>query len=199
MKKLFILTLLALFLPEAKAQMLTLRLTETVPDKEWRLSLGLTSNDDEASTTAFSMDISLPAGISFVEDSLKSGARLPDHLLSCHTAEDGILSVAAFSPTNAAFTGTTGGLLLGTLRMPEQLEAGRYSLRVSNVKYARRNGSEYNGSGASATLKVEATGICTIVTDPVENGDAYGIDGRRVNGNAAGVIIVNGKKVLKMQ
>ena len=151
----------------------------TVPDMN--MSKGNTivvpvSMSNESSIIGFQTDIYLPEGFEFVKDGADyvvdpSERMARDHAIMCNVANDGALRVLCYSPTNKAFSGTSGELFYVTIKAPADA-AGDYTLWFRNTILTTSNAEELLSPDACANLNV----ISYLPGDVNGNGEVSVID-----------------------
>lgn len=74
-------------------------------------------------------------------------------------------------------------------------EAGCYSTILEGMSYSMKKGTI--GSPVTLTPEATITGISNVETSVQSNAKAFNVQGQQVNGNAKGIVIIGGKKVVK--
>lgn len=88
-------------------------------------------NNDSA-IVAFQVDLTIPAGISYVNSTATlNAARISDHIIKDTILPDGTLRILGYSLTNNPFTGNSGELL--TIQISSGFTPGNYPLVFSNA------------------------------------------------------------------
>ena len=100
------------------------------------------NNESNANYTAFQMDIVIPEGFSYVDESLVPGIRLLTHIVSSSQQSENILRVSAFSPQNMEISGTSGSLFSIILTSQESTLSGNYRFATQSSTFVKRNGVE---------------------------------------------------------
>lgn len=135
----------------AQPSTMSLSITETLPAKEWSLSVAL-ENPTDSNLTAFQMDINLPIDLSLTATTITGSIRLPDHLTMISVVDAHTLRIVAFSPAATAITQTTGQILSLTLTSATVVTAGDYTLTATNISVSSRDGTAKTIADASGTL-----------------------------------------------
>lgn len=198
-KLLFILlSLQALLAGSLSAQSITVQLTETTAAQEWQVDV-LLDNAATDNLTAFQLDMLLPNGLTLETESLLPGTRIAAHTLMAGPQTGNSYSILGLSPQNVAIAGTGGTLFSFTMHADNYLETGAYVMRLNNIYFARRDGTEVQLTSVTKPFKVDSTptGIANLNAAGANAGRAYTIDGRRADANRKGVVIVGGKKVIR--
>lgn len=126
-------------------------IVETEPGKAWDVNILL--RNTSTNYTAFQMDLSLPAGVSYSKGSLAASSRLASHSVLASALPDGTLRLVAYSSANVAISGIGESSLL-TLRLTadKKLAPGDYTITISNIRFSLRTGVEKNFDDVTATL-----------------------------------------------
>lgn len=126
-------------------------IVETEAGKAWDVNILL--RNTSTNYTAFQMDLSLPAGVSYSEGSLAASSRLASHSVLASALPDGTLRLVAYSSANVAISGIGESSLL-TLRLTadKKLAPGDYTMTISNIRFSLRTGVEKNFDDVTATL-----------------------------------------------
>ena len=95
--------------------------------------------NNEASYTAFQLDITLPEGVELVSaegeyEVALAGRAASTHALTVSSVGDGAFRVLAYSSQNDAFSGQSGDLLLLTLKATEDFE-GPSTISITQVRF----------------------------------------------------------------
>ena len=127
------------------------------------------------SITAFSVDVQLPQGFSFVSAALDS-QRSNGHELSVNV-NGRVVSLASMSFSNKTFIGIDGTVVNITVSVPQDAE-GQYSVLLNNMEMTVSPTKMYNPASYSGTIAVTAF---------VEPGDVN-TDGKITITDAVGVV-----------
>lgn len=105
-------------------------------DKPTQVAIQL---NNEASYTAFQLDITLPEGVELVASEgeyevVLAGRAAGTHALTVSSVGDGAFRVLAYSSQNEAFSGQSGDLLLLTLKATEDFE-GPSTISITHVLF----------------------------------------------------------------
>ncbi|MBR1666194.1 MAG: choice-of-anchor D domain-containing protein [Bacteroidaceae bacterium] len=120
-------------------------------DEEVTLHVNLQNME---SIVAAQCRISLPEGVTYVEESAQiSGARSSGHQISAHTS-DGWTDFYLHSSSNSAFQGSDGELF--TFRLKLGTTGGTYPLGLSNVLLSNVDGRDMTSSTVDASLRIAA-------------------------------------------
>ena len=126
-------------------------IVETEAGKAWEVNILL--RNTSTNYTAFQMDLSLPAGVSYSEGSLAASSRLASHSVLASALPDGTLRLVAYSSANVAISGLgEGSILTLKLTAEDALVPGDYSVNISNIRFSLRTGVEKIFEDATATL-----------------------------------------------
>lgn len=74
-------------------------------------------------------------------------------------------------------------------------ETGCYSDVLESMSYTMKKGTV--GSPVTLTPEATITGISKVATSMQSNAKVFNVQGQQLNGNAKGIVIINGKKVVK--
>ncbi len=113
---------------------------------------------NDLNISAFQFDLTLPQEISPASLSLVPTNRLAGWSLECSKLANGQFRIMAYSPTNAAITGTTGVVFSIPFQMPTTMVQGNYNITLSNVIIA-------NSKGENSVTK-STNGVITVTAVP---------------------------------
>ncbi|EJW96455.1 secreted protein [gut metagenome] len=132
---------LATTLQAAIKDTLAVHLVETSAGKTWQVEIAL-ENRLNNNLTAFQMDLHLPEGFDFDEQSWTTATRLLGHTTALAFQKERQLRVLAYSPTNVAIPGNTGTLFRFALHKRPNVPQGDYALTIDSVFFSKRDGTE---------------------------------------------------------
>ena len=180
----------------------TLAITDTqvLCGRQVVLSVSMNNTED---ITALQFDLTLPAGVSIATNSkgkyiVAKTERCADHTLSASKpGEANVYKVLLYSTEVESITGNEGAVINVTLEAAEDMEAGEYEVRISNINLTTTAEKKITPADATCVLTVrnsipgDANGDGTIdVTDIV--GIANSILGRASESFDAVAADVNG-------
>ena len=180
----------------------TLAITDTqvLCGRQVVLSVSMNNTED---ITALQLDLTLPAGVSIATNSkgkyiVAKTERCADHTLSASKpGEANVYKVLLYSTEVESITGNEGAVINVTLEAAEDMEAGEYEVRISNINLTTTAEKKITPADATCVLTVrnsipgDANGDGTIdVTDIV--GIANSILGRASESFDAVAADVNG-------
>ena len=122
--------------------LLGIRVDKEVLGKTLKVEVSFT-NAKSNNYTAFQMDIAIPEGFDYIDQSMKPGLRLLGHLVSVAPQAGNILRVTAFSPHNAEIGGNEGTLFSFIIGGNDQAKRGYINIKALQPVFAKRDGSEY--------------------------------------------------------
>ena len=121
-------------------------------------------------------DLKLPEGIEIPNDGVgmpkvmfdKSRSENGDHTVSVNKVADGSYRFLVYSPTNSCFSGKDGAMLKVTVKVPADMQKGRYTAAISNITMCNKKleGFEING----CDFVVNVTGEKLLLGDADNNG-----------------------------
>lgn len=157
---------------------------------------------------AFQCDIVLPQGLGIVKtrrgydvDFNKEADRTSTkyHSLSFADQADGSIRVLVYSTTNEKIYDKDGALIDIPVTVDATMAPGEYEIKIANTLIAK-DGKPENGSKVDSYIcKVtigDPTGINEMNASDIKS-VSYNVAGQRVNENAKGIVISNGKKIKK--
>lgn len=166
--------------------------------------------DNINSYKAFQCDLEFPQGLSIpmeynedeMEDvlaiSLTQGATTTSrHTLQGAVQKDGKLRILCYSSKNSDFK--KNSIVDMKIAAAADMAAGDYDLNIHNALLATSGDPKEGASVALYTVKVSVASS-TGINEMEANGAkavSYNLAGQRVNENAKGIIIANGKKIRK--
>lgn len=174
---------------------------------------------NEVEYTAFQFDVMLPEGFGIVttinEDdeevldiTLDANRKKSTHVLTYDMLSPGKIRIAAYSSKNAGFKNNSGTLVNITVKASEDMAAGNYVIKLTNIKFADSEANGYPLSDVIKNIQVTDGFVVGAVEAAVVNKvvDVYTLDGTKVatgvemgrlkNILRKGVYIVDGKKFL---
>ena len=164
--------------PDTPAQDVRRHLTVSAGGAD-RLDIRL---DDAGAYTAFTMDVTLPEGMTLLDASLHA-LRNSGHDIACHHLGGRQYRIIGFSTSLDTFDGDAPLLTLLTAGTPTG------QLRIGNIRFVDPDATERT----LAPYAGSATGIESVTT-ATDDGPAYRIDGTRTGKVRRGVNILHGKK-----
>lgn len=138
------------------APVFSMTATETTPGYEWLLHINM-ENPNNDNLTSFQLDLHLPADLTYVEGSAEASARLTSHTLYANPQANGSLRLATLSLTSAAIAAYDGEICTLRVRSARGLDAGNYTLSMDGILCVARDGVNYEGETAYATLTSHGT------------------------------------------
>lgn len=130
---------------EATSDYLTATVVQMEDGTTWQVDIALV-NPTSANYTAFQMDVTLPEGFAYVEESAVPGSRIsPTHSVVAAVHPDGFLRLTAYAPNNAAINGsdgTDGPLVSFQFRVTDAAQPGSHTIAIGNVRFSSRTGME---------------------------------------------------------
>ena len=113
------------------------------------LPIGL-KNDD--GITAFQVLLTLPEGVAVTSKILSE--RASDHSATISNQGNGTWLITVFSSSNAIFNGNEGNVMSLTLDIPSEMEAGTYTISLTEAELSTPDMETANPSDTSATLEI---------------------------------------------
>ena len=101
------------------------------------------NNAPSSNYTAFQMDIDIPHGFVYVDQSIETGIRLLTHVVSSASVSENKLRITALSTQNMEISGTGGSLFSVILEAKETTPSGLYQVGTSGTTFVKRNGEEF--------------------------------------------------------
>jgi hypothetical protein len=149
-------------------------------------------------------DITLPSGISFLydeeaEDYVSASWRIPRKLaLSSEKQSENTLRVAGVCTGASSIYGNSGSVFTFKVKTDENIIAGMYQIRLSNVELSYGEAISVPDRSSSLEITKNTSGIETLAVDKQTPPVAYDLKGHRVDMLKAknGIFIVNGKKIV---
>lgn len=195
MKRTYILLILCLVgLSLRAANDLSLSVSRLGADR-WTLDVLL--NNAQKEYCAFQMDLVLPEGFVYEEGSLKTTSRTEGFLLQSTVLPSGNLRVMGYSPAQLAIVDADAPLVDMVLIAPQGLEEGEFGVTVKNVRFSDSKGTESVLPGSTCSFTVTDISDVAGIKGVNNAGIIYTLGGARCNKDTKGLVIVNGKKVLR--
>jgi len=148
------------------------------------------------------MYLYLPTGITIAEEDDEPLVELSDvhhkkHTVDVTKASDGSMMLVMSGGTKTyEMSASEGDLCTITLKADATFE-GSATVDVKKIAIADKGGKQYNmASDASFTITAKGTGIDSLNAAD-DDAPAYNLAGQKVAKNYKGIIVKNGKKVLK--
>ena len=104
--------------------------------------------------SGFQLDITIPNGVEYVENSISLSGRETDHTISGSVINSNILRVISFSSTNSSFTGQTGEVFSFSL-LPTS-SSGNLPLNISNPIISNTDLGNIQSNSFSGSISVNA-------------------------------------------
>ncbi len=136
---------------------------------------------NSAPFTGFNLDIPLPEGFSFVEESAQL-FRDDDHFLSATIIQGNVLRMISASPSNAAFSGSDGIIVSMNLQTP-QGEGGTFSLSLHNALIGNESEVNVLTGTIDGTITLEPSEPPPIFEYYMILNDAEGLAGEQITIN----------------
>ncbi len=141
--------------PEAKVHRMYTDKVSVMAGKNVTIPIKMKNTDN---ITAFSLDVEIPSGTSFIGAEL-TGARSNGHGLSSNVSYDwssnrSVVSLACLSLENKVFAGNDGVIVNITLNIPENMNEGEYSIVLKNIEMAVSPTKKYNPESYSSIINV---------------------------------------------
>ncbi len=160
------------------------------------------SMKNEASITAFQLDVYLPEGITIATDewgdalieltSDRTSSGRTNHTASLSQLPDGGYRIAVFSSKNRPFTGNDGVVLNITTNVAYEMADGDYELTMKNIRLSTTDEIEYVTEIATSVITVNngATGVKDGVADEVISINYFTEGGVKIDAPCEGINIV---------
>ena len=141
--------------PESKVHRMYTDKVSVMAGKNVTIPIKMKNTDN---ITAFSLDVEIPSGTSFIGAEL-TGARSNGHGLSSNVSYDwssnrSVVSLACLSFENKVFAGNDGVIVNITLNIPENMNEGEYSILLKNIEMTVSPTKKYNPESYSSIINV---------------------------------------------
>ena len=141
--------------PESKVHRMYTDKVSVMAGKNVTIPIKMKNTDN---ITAFSLDVEIPSGTSFIGAEL-TGARSNGHGLSSNVSYDwssnrSVVSFACLSLENKVFAGNDGVIVNITLNIPENMNEGEYSILLKNIEMTVSPTKKYNPESYSSIINV---------------------------------------------
>ncbi len=142
---------------EAVNNTLSLTDVQVLCGRQIILPVSMTNTED---ITAIQFDLTLPAGVSIAKNSkgkyiLATTGRCADHTLSASKpGEANVYKVLLYSPDVESITGNEGAVINVTLEAAENMEAGDYEVRISDINLTTTAEKKISPTDATCVLTV---------------------------------------------
>jgi hypothetical protein len=168
------------------------------------ISLNLTNGDTKFCACQF--DIQFPAGITVEYDeeeeeyiaSLTDDRKGSDHSLKMSKVGDNAYRAVVMSMGNKSFKGTEGALVNISIVAAADAAKGEFEGNIADAKFTPKSGTSVTFDKVPFKVTIgDATAIKTVKAGLDSNAPAYNLAGQKVNSGFKGVVIQNGKKMVK--
>lgn len=194
MKKIFSLLALLCAATAAQAQSLAGTLVESIPGKQWTLTLTL---QGAQAYTALQSHLALPEGLT-PSTPVVGAVAADSHQAVCGTLTDGTGSLVVYSASSTAFAAQGEALVTLTLTAANPLNPGTYTLTLTNVRLANAEGAETRLADVPLTFQSTydpSVGLAAVVSDEASL-PVYTLQGVRLQRvTRPGIYVRGGKKV----
>jgi hypothetical protein len=172
------------------------------PGEKKTIAMNLTNPDNKY--CAFQFDLQLPDGIAVdyneqkgkFEASLAAVRNASNHGLSMSKIDNSTYRFVCFSTANNNLKGTDGALVEITLVASADAAKGEMTGNILNAKFTPKSGKS-TVFGSIPFKVISTTDIKSVKAGVDANAPVYNLAGQKVNKNFKGVVIQNGKKVVK--
>ena len=206
MKKLFFAAVCAFMSMSAMAQDVKCFIDDvTIGQGEKKtISLNLTNGDTKFCGCQF--DIQFPAGITVEYDeeeeeyiaSLTEDRKGSDHSLKMSKVGDNAYRAVVMSMGNKSFKGTEGALVNISIVAAADAAKGEFEGNIADAKFTPKSGTSVTFDKVPFKVTIgDATAIKTVKAGVDANAPVYNLAGQKVNKNFKGVVLQNGKKMVK--
>ena len=206
MKKLFFAAVCAFMSMSAMAQDVKCFIDDvTIGQGEKKtISLNLTNGDTKFCACQF--DVQFPAGITVEYDeeeeeyiaSLTEDRKGSDHSLKMSKVGDNAYRAVVMSMGNKSFKGTEGALVNISIVAAADAAKGEFEGNIADAKFTPKSGTSVTFDKVPFKVTIgDATAIKTVKAGLDANAPAYNLAGQKVNSGFKGVVIQNGKKMVK--
>ena len=206
MKKLFFAAVCAFMSMSAMAQDVKCFIDDvTIGQGEKKtISLNLTNGDTKFCACQF--DVQFPAGITVEYDeeeeeyiaSLTDDRKGSDHSLKMSKVGDNAYRAVVMSMGNKSFKGTEGALVNISIVAAADAAKGEFEGNIADAKFTPKSGTSVTFDKVPFKVTIgEATAIKSVKAGVDANAPVYNLAGQKVNKNFKGVVIQNGKKMVK--
>ena len=206
MKKLFFAAVCAFMSMSAMAQDVKCFIDDvTIGQGEKKtISLNLTNGDTKFCACQF--DVQFPAGITVEYDeeeeeyiaSLTDDRKGSDHSLKMSKVGDNAYRAVVMSMGNKSFKGTEGALVNISIVAATDATKGEFEGNIADAKFTPKSGTSVTFDKVPFKVTIgDATAIKNVKAGVDANAPVYNLAGQKVNKNFKGVVIQNGKKVVK--
>lgn len=158
------------------------------PGQQFAMPIVLHSSDGEY--TAMQFDLVLPAGLHLVDT---AGDRR--HQQATAQQADGSERIASLSTMGATYAGNGTDVMTLLLKADADFCGG--DIRIEGAELVRPDLSTTKPVGITAAVAVEGTTGINVAQDTTQQQRIYDLQGKRDVGSRNGVVIMNGKKVIK--
>ena len=168
------------------------------------ISLNLTNGDTKFCACQF--DVQFPAGITVEYDeeeeeyiaSLTEDRKGSDHSLKMSKVGDNAYRAVVMSMGNKSFKGTEGALVNISIVAAADAAKGEFEGNIADAKFTPKSGTSVTFDKVPFKVTIgDATAIKSVKAGVDANAPVYNLAGQKVNKNFKGVVIQNGKKVVK--
>ena len=206
MKKLFFAAVCAFMSMSAMAQDVKCFIDDvTIGQGEKKtISLNLTNGDTKFCACQF--DVQFPAGITVEYDeeeeeyiaSLTEDRKGSDHSLKMSKVGDNAYRAVVMSMGNKSFKGTEGALVNISIVAAADAAKGEFEGNIADAKFTPKSGTSVTFDKVPFKVTIgDATAIKSVKAGVDANAPVYNLAGQKVNKNFKGVVIQNGKKMVK--
>ena len=206
MKKLFFAAVCAFMSMSAMAQDVKCFIDDvTIGQGEKKtISLNLTNGDTKFCACQF--DVQFPAGITVEYDeeeeeyiaSLTEDRKGSDHSLKMSKVGDNAYRAVVMSMGNKSFKGTEGALVNISIVAATDATKGEFEGNIADAKFTPKSGTSVTFDKVPFKVTIgDATAIKSVKAGVDANAPVYNLAGQKVNKNFKGVVIQNGKKMVK--
>ena len=206
MKKLFFAAVCAFMSMSAMAQDVKCFIDDvTIGQGEKKtISLNLTNGDTKFCACQF--DVQFPAGITVEYDeeeeeyiaSLTEDRKGSDHSLKMSKVGDNAYRAVVMSMGNKSFKGTEGALVNISIVAAADAAKGEFEGNIADAKFTPKSGTSVTFDKVPFKVTIgDATAIKNVKAGVDANAPVYNLAGQKVNKNFKGVVIQNGKKMVK--
>ena len=208
MKKLFFAAVCAFLSVSAMAQV-TCSIDDFTIGQGEKQNVAFVLNNGDSKFSAFQFDLKLPAGVTVEsvydedeEEDVFSVALASDrangHGLRLAKVDATTYRFVCFSSENKNLKGSEGALVNMTLVAAADAAMGDAEGAIVDAKFTPKSGTSVTFDKVPFKVTIsEATAIKTVKAGVDANAPVYNLAGQKVNKNFKGVVIQNGKKVVK--
>ena len=205
MKKIFFAAVCAFLSVSAMAQDVKCFIDDFSIAQGGKATVGINLTCADGQFCACQFDVQFPAGVTIEYDAEEeeylaelTSRKGSDHGINMTKLTDSSYRVVVMSLKNKSFKGTEGSLIDLTLNAAADATLGEFDGAIVDAKFTPKSGTSVTFDKVPFKVTIsEATAIKSVKAGVDANAPVYNLAGQKVNKNFKGVVIQNGKKMVK--